>query len=95
MIMIKHKTRVKVSILTAGRLFVSVKCAALSDISNGNITFQTDQVSTSASYTCGVGYTLSDDVIRSCLDDGSWTQNDPTCGMHALCFFYHVFLFCC
>lgn len=59
----------------------AVQCSPLSSLQNGNISLQSDGVTTISSYTCGPGYTLKGVEVGTCGDDGSWSiVSSPSCG---------------
>ena len=54
-------------------------CGTLDDIDNGGVVMSTSIFGSTATYTCEEGYTLSDDVERTCQADGSWDEDEPEC----------------
>ena len=55
-------------------------CGTIDDFVDGTVvylggtTFQAE-----ATFTCHTGYDLSADVTRTCLDDSTWSDANPTC----------------
>ncbi|KAL4230224.1 Sushi [Mactra antiquata] len=57
------------------------KCNTLAMPSGGNVKLTTDGISTTASFTCSVGYTLSGNTLLTCMSDGTWDLSSPSCGI--------------
>ncbi|XP_064384964.1 uncharacterized protein LOC135333878 isoform X2 [Halichondria panicea] len=67
----------------------AITCPALSDPTNGQVTFGTDPTvpydyGTMATYSCGTGFGLSGDIMRTCegdglTTDGVWSGIESTC----------------
>ena len=68
--------------------FVLDKCDDLSDQTDGTVTLSTDNVTTTAVFTCTAGYSLSGSSVVECRPDGSWEFMQPTCGMFAVILFW-------
>ncbi len=73
----------------------AITCPALSDPTNGQVTFATDPTvpydyGTVATYSCGTGFGLSGDIMRTCggdglTTDGVWSGIESTCeGEHII-----------
>ncbi|XP_053399292.1 CUB and sushi domain-containing protein 3-like [Mercenaria mercenaria] len=56
-----------------------VTCEALSNPASGTVQLDSDNTTTSAVYACASGYELVGDDIRTCLSNGTWTLEEPTC----------------
>ena len=56
-----------------------IDCDTLSPPMNGSVTIRGMGVGSMASYSCNVGFTLSERSTRECNDDGNWTGQAPTC----------------
>ena len=55
-------------------------CYVLQDPANGNITVTKPLASQAiAIYTCDSGYELSVDQTRTCMSNGMWSGEEPTC----------------
>ena len=59
---------------------VSDSCSTLRVPAGGNLTFSSDGKYTSVAFACEVGYTLDGARSLSCLSDGTWNAEPPTCG---------------
>jgi len=71
-----------------------VRCASLSDPSNGTIicSFGNDGVPSyedTCSYTCNTGYELTGSDTRTCQSNGNWSESDIGCVIGML----HIYLF--
>ena len=55
-------------------------CPGLTAPANGGITF-TDgsNFGSAAAYSCDEGFTLTGDMARVCLGEGTWTGSEPSC----------------
>lgn len=56
-------------------------CDNLSDQTNGSISISTDGNTTTATYACDSGYSLSGTAVVECMSDGTWQLEEPTCGI--------------
>ena len=54
-------------------------CEALPDISNGGVSLSGTQFASVATYSCDVGYRLEEEMERTCLSNGSWSDTTPLC----------------
>ncbi|CAI8000473.1 Sushi, von Willebrand factor type A, EGF and pentraxin domain-containing protein 1, partial [Geodia barretti] len=54
-------------------------CGPLKPPRNGDVEVTGTTIGSIASYECFEGYYLEGDEIRTCVDGGIWTGNDPTC----------------
>ena len=66
------------------QLLFLVTCETLT-LENGNVTYNTSLVgngylaTTTASFSCHVGYTVSGPLSRMCQESGDWTGTNPRC----------------
>lgn len=65
--------------------FILVACPTLKTPDSGFIFQTTDGRNTIANYSCADGYEFKGVNIRTCLEDGLWTDNDPVCGKFQIC----------
>uniref|UniRef100_A0A8C2KBK0 Sushi, von Willebrand factor type A, EGF and pentraxin domain-containing protein 1 n=1 Tax=Cyprinus carpio TaxID=7962 RepID=A0A8C2KBK0_CYPCA len=56
-----------------------VKCAAPKEIPNGYVRYTRFQFSQSVTYSCHRGYSLQGPETLTCLENGQWQQEAPTC----------------
>uniref|UniRef100_A0A8C1JXS3 Sushi, von Willebrand factor type A, EGF and pentraxin domain-containing protein 1 n=1 Tax=Cyprinus carpio TaxID=7962 RepID=A0A8C1JXS3_CYPCA len=56
-----------------------VKCAAPKEIPNGSVRYFKLQFSQSVTYSCHRGYRLQGPEMLTCLENGQWHQEAPTC----------------
>ena len=56
-----------------------VNCGSLNDPENGKVTVKDTFLGSVANYSCDPGYALIGDAMRTCLGDGTWFGNQPTC----------------
>lgn len=56
-----------------------VKCAAPKEIPNGSVRYSRLQFSQSVTYSCQRGYRLQGPENLTCLENGQWHQEAPTC----------------
>ena len=54
-------------------------CVALSDPINGNVTFTGTVNGSTANYSCRFPYQIAGETLRTCLVNGDWSGEDPTC----------------
>lgn len=59
---------------------IAAVCDELVTPANGNVTLSTNNTVTTASFLCSEGYTLSGSDGVTCLYDGTWSDDVPTCG---------------
>ncbi len=60
-------------------LFVVVLCPDLVSPPNGVVMMTNRSVGSVAEYSCDVGFQLIGMEQRTCLQNGTWTDIDPTC----------------
>lgn len=62
-------------------VFIVVDCGTLFPPMNGNIVFFSGTIfQSNATYTCNEGYELtSNDSVRTCSANGTWSGSDVTC----------------
>ena len=60
-------------------LFTVVDCGQLPSPANGQVSLSGTLFGSTASYSCGVGFNLVGNTIRTCLADGQWSGIAPTC----------------
>lgn len=60
--------------------FLLVVCESLDTTSGGEISFGTDGQTTTATYSCEAGYTISGTSPLTCRSDGTWDFTAATCG---------------
>ena len=58
---------------------IIIECPKLVDPTNGDVAYSGNTPGSSATYTCIAGYSITGDDIRFCLNDGTWSGNDPFC----------------
>jgi hypothetical protein len=56
-----------------------VDCGALAPPANGSVNAPATTYGSTATYSCGVGYTISSSPSRTCQADGTWSGSAPTC----------------
>ena len=56
-----------------------IDCDTLAPPANGSVTIRGRGVGSMASYSCNVGFTLSERSTRECRDDGNWSGQAPSC----------------
>ncbi|XP_051576791.1 sushi, von Willebrand factor type A, EGF and pentraxin domain-containing protein 1 isoform X5 [Myxocyprinus asiaticus] len=56
-----------------------VKCAAPKEIPNGSVKYSKLQFSQSVTYSCQKGYRLQGPETLTCLENGEWDQEAPSC----------------
>ena len=61
--------------------FLSVSCTALSVPQGGNVSLETNGLTTTAQYMCDNGYSLVGSMTLTCRSDGSWDLTESSCGM--------------
>ena len=69
-----------------------VECPALSNPTNGIVSFSQTTVFSKATYSCNDGYFLNGPQIRECQANGAWSGIAPTCqGKKMYLFFFIVY----
>lgn len=58
----------------------AVICEPLSTVSSGTYATSTDGETTTVTYECDVGYTMSGSSNAFCSSAGLWSTSEPTCG---------------
>ncbi|KAL4229791.1 hypothetical protein ACF0H5_010182 [Mactra antiquata] len=56
-----------------------VSCPTLSSPSSGRVIFNTDSITTTATFSCMSGYYISGQQVLTCLTTGQWDYTPPTC----------------
>ena len=56
-----------------------VDCAEPPSLLNGSVNFTDTVFGSLAVYTCLTGYNITENVTRTCLANGSWTDSAPFC----------------
>ena len=59
---------------------ITVTCPVLGSIENGTTTLATDGISTVATFSCDLGFTLRGHKTISCDSSGEWREQLPACG---------------
>lgn len=54
-------------------------CEPLEDPENGEVSVTTRTIDSVANYTCNPGYALVGNDMRTCLETGIWSGEEPTC----------------
>ena len=55
-------------------------CPTLSDPTNGIVDVASNNLESTATYTCDTGYNLTGgSTTKTCGSDGVWSDSDPTC----------------
>lgn len=57
----------------------AVMCDELPDVDNGQIQLDSPDVGNVANYSCDQGYVLLGVQRRTCTEDGSWSDIEPSC----------------
>jgi CUB/sushi domain-containing protein len=57
----------------------TIDCGPLGNPANGSVTVTTTTAGSTASYSCSIGYSLSQATARTCQADGTWSGPAPTC----------------
>ena len=63
-----------------------VDCGTLPRPQDGDIALDMTTFGAMAMYSCGAGFNLVGDAVRTCLADGSWSGLEPTCVPGCSCF---------
>ena len=58
---------------------VDVGCDNLPPILNGNVALEGTSTGDTATYSCNSGFTLDGNSVRSCLPNGQWSGQEPSC----------------
>ena len=61
--------------------FYTEQCAEITAPFNGSVSSTTNGTTTYISVTCDLGYTLNGTAELMCLDNGSMSDQTPSCGM--------------
>ncbi|XP_078583892.1 P-selectin-like [Branchiostoma floridae x Branchiostoma japonicum] len=56
-----------------------VQCPALSNPTNGAVSYSSRNYGDVASYTCNTGYNMAGSSTRTCQSSGSWSYSAPSC----------------
>ena len=62
-----------------------VDCGSLAAPENGSLTIDSTTYESTATYSCAVGYNIDGDPVRTCLENGSWSGQDPICQSEFVC----------
>lgn len=60
-------------------MHAAIKCPLLTPIVNGRITGTGLRVGSTATHKCFEGFTLVGVTIRTCLNTGEWSGEEPSC----------------
>ena len=60
-------------------IYTTAPCSQLSDPANGTVRWTGLTNGSLAVYSCDKGYQLSGDRIRTCMSNGMWSGQEPTC----------------
>ncbi|XP_076346234.1 sushi, von Willebrand factor type A, EGF and pentraxin domain-containing protein 1-like isoform X1 [Tachypleus tridentatus] len=60
-------------------LCILIQCSHLPVIENGNITVRDVKVNSTVKYVCNKGYELDGPKERTCLEDRTWSEDEPRC----------------
>ncbi len=60
-------------------LFVEVECRVLEAPEGGSVKLTGLMVGSTATYMCSGGYVLEGVQVRTCLKDGTWSEDEPRC----------------
>ena len=72
-------------------MILEIFCPILEAPADGQIDFSSSSVNSVAMYTCNSGFRLEGPDQRTCLQNGTWTDTDPTCTGKIQCFFLLFF----
>jgi len=61
--------------------YITAACTAVSPVTDGSVTVQSNGSHTWAVYSCDLGYSLAGVSVLTCLAGGSWDFTTPSCGM--------------
>ena len=56
-----------------------IMCPPLTDPDNGMVTWTGLTPDSTATYTCDTGFELNGVETRTCLNNGTWSDDAPTC----------------
>ena len=59
--------------------FVVVTCPQLDNPPNGEVSVEGQTVGSTANYVCDIGFELIGVLKRVCLQDGQWSDDEPSC----------------
>ena len=57
----------------------AIMCPTLPDPLNGTVTWTSLTPGSIATYTCDEGFELTGEGNRTCQNDGTWSDDPPTC----------------
>ena len=57
----------------------AVDCSSLDDPDNGQVTLSGTTLGSTATYTCNPGFVLDGTDVRTCMANGEWSGEVPTC----------------
>ncbi len=59
---------------------IAIECDDLDDIINGEVVYDNNNIYTSvAEYSCKFGFELVGVEIRTCRENGEWSDEEPLC----------------
>ena len=56
-----------------------IVCDPPDSIENGNVSISSTACGSSVRYQCNVGFRLEGSESRTCLPNGTWSDDDPVC----------------
>ena len=62
------------------QLLYTDKCDLLGNVKNGDISQETDGITTISVFSCDSGYTISGRDKATCRENGTWDTDKPECG---------------
>jgi len=75
-----------IDIIVTSSFILVASCQVLT-VTDGSVTYAPEGipplVGAVATYTCNENYTLNGASMRTCQDDGTWTEDDPTCSEYS------------
>ena len=60
-------------------IYTTASCSELSDPANGIVIWTGLTTGSLAAYACDNGYQFTGERIRTCMSNGTWSGQDPTC----------------
>ncbi|KAH3840554.1 hypothetical protein DPMN_114004 [Dreissena polymorpha] len=67
--------------LSGKGLNIQVNVSSFQTWTEARLPVHTDGSTTTATFTCDVGYTMSGSANLACRSDGGWNVTQPTCSM--------------
>ena len=71
-----------------------VDCGSLAAPENGMLSIDNTTFASSVIYSCIEGYNIAGDEMRTCLENGSWSGQDPSCLSECMCMLLCVLYVC-